>query len=94
VTSLVVAELLHLESQDAEKDISLAGGAPGKRMALPNSRMLIHQPSAGFEGQATDIELHANEVLKTRQRDRRALGQARRPERATRTRRHGTRPLR
>jgi ATP-dependent Clp protease protease subunit len=103
-------ELLHLESQDAEKDIILyisspggsiyaglaiydtmqfirpdvatmcvgvamsmaslllAGGAPGKRMALPNSRMLIHQPSAGFEGQAADIEILANEVLKTRKR--------------------------
>jgi ATP-dependent Clp protease protease subunit len=46
----------------------LAGGAPGKRMALPNSRILIHQPTAGFEGQATDIEIHANEILKTRKR--------------------------
>ena len=46
----------------------LAGGAPGKRMALPNSRILIHQPSAGFEGQSTDIEIHAREILKTRKR--------------------------
>jgi ATP-dependent Clp protease protease subunit len=110
VTNLVVAQLLHLESQDPEKDIFLyinspggsiyaglaiydtmqfirpdvatmcvgvamsmgslllAGGANGKRMALPNSQILIHQPSAGFEGQATDIEIHANEVIKTRQR--------------------------
>jgi ATP-dependent Clp protease protease subunit len=110
VTNLVVAQLLHLESQDSEKDIFLyinspggsiyaglaiydtmrfikpdvatmcigvalsmgslllASGAPGKRMALPNSRILIHQPTAGFEGQATDIEIHAREVLKTRQR--------------------------
>ena len=46
----------------------LAGGAAGKRMSLPNSRILIHQPSAGFEGQSTDIEIHAREILKTRER--------------------------
>ena len=46
----------------------LTGGAKGKRMALPNSRILIHQPSAGFEGQSTDIEIHAAEILKTRKR--------------------------
>ena len=46
----------------------LTAGAPGKRMSLPNSRILIHQPSAGFEGQSTDIEIHANEILKTRAR--------------------------
>ena len=110
VANLVVAQLLHLESQDPDKDISiyinspggsiyaglavydtmhfvkpdvaticvgiamsmgsllLTGGAKGKRMALPNSRILIHQPSAGFEGQSTDIEIHANEILKTRAR--------------------------
>jgi ATP-dependent Clp protease protease subunit len=110
VANLIVAQLLHLESQDPDKDISiyvnspggsiyaglaiydtmqfikpdvatmcvgvamsmgsllLTGGAPGKRMALPNSRMLIHQPSAGFEGQSTDIEIHAAEILKTRKR--------------------------
>jgi ATP-dependent Clp protease protease subunit len=110
VANLVVAQLLHLESQDPEKDISiyinspggsiyaglaiydtmqfikpdvatmcvgiamsmgsllLTGGARGKRSALPNSRLLIHQPSAGFEGQSTDIEIHAREILKTRKR--------------------------
>jgi ATP-dependent Clp protease, protease subunit len=46
----------------------LAGGAAGKRLSLPNSRILIHQPSAGFEGQSTDIEIHAREILKTRER--------------------------
>jgi ATP-dependent Clp protease protease subunit len=46
----------------------LAGGAPGKRMALPNSRILIHQPSGGFEGQAADIEIHAKETLELRRR--------------------------
>jgi ATP-dependent Clp protease protease subunit len=110
IANLVVAQLLHLESQDPEKDIYiyinspggsiyaglaiydtmqfvkpdvgtmcvgvamsmgsllLTGGAPGKRMALPNSRQLIHQPSAGFEGQSSDIEIHAREILKTRKR--------------------------
>ena len=110
VANLVVAQLLHLESEDPDKDISiyinspggsiyaglaiydtmqfikpdvsticcgiamsmgsllLAGGAAGKRMSLPNSRILIHQPSGGFEGQATDIEIHAAEILKTRKR--------------------------
>jgi ATP-dependent Clp protease protease subunit len=110
VANLIVAQLLHLESQDPDKDISiyinspggsiyaglaiydtmqfikpdvatmcvgiamsmgsllLTGGTKGKRMALPNSRILIHQPSAGFEGQATDIEIHAAEILKTRKR--------------------------
>ena len=41
----------------------LASGAKGKRFSLPNSRIMVHQPSAGFQGQATDIEIHANEVL-------------------------------
>jgi ATP-dependent Clp protease, protease subunit len=110
VANLIVAQLLHLESSDPDKDISiyinspggsiyaglaiydtmqfikpdvsticcgiamsmgsllLAGGADGKRFSLPNSRILIHQPSAGFEGQATDIEIHAQEILKTRKR--------------------------
>ena len=110
VANLIVAQMLHLESQDPDKDISLyinspggsiyaglaiydtmnfikpdvatmcvgiamsmgslllAGGAPGKRMSLPNSRILIHQPSAGFEGQSTDIEIHAREIIKTRKR--------------------------
>jgi ATP-dependent Clp protease, protease subunit len=44
----------------------LAGGAEGKRMALPNSRILIHQPSGGYQGQATDIEIHAREALELR----------------------------
>jgi len=108
--NLIVAQLLHLESADPEKDISLyinspggsiyaglaiydtmqfikpdvstmccgiamsmgslllMGGAKGKRYSLPNSRILIHQPSAGFEGQSTDIEIHAREILKTRER--------------------------
>jgi ATP-dependent Clp protease protease subunit len=110
IANLIVAQLLHLESDDPDKDISiyinspggsiyaglaiydtmqfikcdvqticvgvamsmgsllLAGGAKGKRMALPNSRILIHQPSAGFEGQSTDIEIHAREILNTRAR--------------------------
>jgi ATP-dependent Clp protease protease subunit len=110
ISNLVVAQLLHLESDDPDKDISLyintpggdvysglaiydtmqfikpdvqticfgiamsmgalllTGGAKGKRLALPNSRMLIHQPSAGFEGQATDIEIHAREILDMRGR--------------------------
>jgi ATP-dependent Clp protease protease subunit len=46
----------------------LTAGTKGKRFSLPNSRVLIHQPSAGFEGQSTDIEIHAREILKTRQR--------------------------
>jgi ATP-dependent Clp protease protease subunit len=110
VANLVVAQLLHLESADPDKDISLyincpggsiyaglaiydtmqfikpdvqtmcvgmamslgslllTGGATGKRMALPNSRILMHQPSAGFEGQATEIEIHAREIIRTRAR--------------------------
>src|ERR671915_1551853 len=110
IANLVVAQLLHLESDDPDKDVSLyincpggsiysglaiydtmqfikpeiqticvgmamsmgslllAGGTKGKRMALPNSRILIHQPSAGFEGQSTDIEIHAREVLNLRNR--------------------------
>src|SRR6202051_3067824 len=110
VANLMVAQLFHLESQDADKDISiyincpggsiysglaiydtmqfvkpqisticvgiamsmgsllLAGGAKGKRFSLPNSRLLIHQPSAGFEGQSSDIEIHAREILKVRDR--------------------------
>jgi len=110
VANLIVAQLLHLESEDPEKDISLyinspggsiyaglaiydtmqfvkpdistmcmgvamsmgslllAAGAPGKRYSLPNSRILIHQPSAGFEGQSTDFEIHAKEILDMRKR--------------------------
>ncbi len=110
VANLIVAQLLHLESEDPDKDVSLyinspgggvyaglaiydtmrfirpdvrticfgvamsmgslllAGGAPGKRMALPNSRILIHQPSGGFQGQASDIEIHARETIELRRR--------------------------
>ena len=106
--NVVVAQLLFLESENPDKDISLyinspggsvsAGlsvfdtmqfvkpdvstlcmgiaasmgsfllmaGAKGKRFALPNSRVMIHQPSGGAQGQATDIEIHAREILKTR----------------------------
>jgi ATP-dependent Clp protease protease subunit len=46
----------------------LAGGAKGKRMALPNSKILIHQVSAGYQGQATDIEIHAREIIDMRRR--------------------------
>lgn len=46
----------------------LAAGAAGKRYSLPNSRVMIHQPSGGFQGQATDIEIHAKEILAVRQR--------------------------
>jgi ATP-dependent Clp protease protease subunit len=110
LANIVVAQLLHLQSEDPDKDISiyvnspggslhaafaiydtmryvkpdvqticfgiamsagsliLAGGAEGKRMALPNARILIHQPTAGFQGQSTDIEIHAREVLENRKR--------------------------
>jgi ATP-dependent Clp protease, protease subunit len=110
VANLVVAQLLHLEAEDPDKDIQmyinspggvvyaglaiydtmqfvkpdvaticcgiamsagsliLAGGAPGKRSSLPNSRILIHQPSGGFQGQATDIQIHAKEALELRER--------------------------
>jgi ATP-dependent Clp protease, protease subunit len=110
IANLVVAQLIHLESDDPDKDIAiyinspggqvyaglaiydtmqfikpqvqticvgiamsmgsllLAGGAHGKRFALPNSRILIHQPSGGFQGQATDIEIHAREALALRAR--------------------------
>jgi len=46
----------------------LAAGGKGKRFSLPNSRIMVHQPSAGFQGQATDIEIHANEVLSLKKR--------------------------
>ncbi len=46
----------------------LAGGAKGKRFALPHARMMIHQPLGGFQGQATDIDIHAKEILRTRDR--------------------------
>ena len=135
VANLVVAQLLHLESQDPDKDISiyinspggsvysglaiydtmqfvkpdihtmcvgvamsmgsllLAGGTKGKRAALPNSRILIHQPSAGFEGQSTDIEIHAREILNVRERVRRHLRRAHGSQQGGGARRHGARPL-
>ena len=110
VASLVTAQLLFLESENPNKEISfyinspgglvtaglgiydtmqyinspvstlcigqassmgsflLAAGEKGKRYSLPNSRIMVHQPSAGFQGQATDIEIHANEVLSLKKR--------------------------
>jgi ATP-dependent Clp protease protease subunit len=110
IANLIVAQLIHLESEDPDKDISvyinspggsvyaglaiydamqfikpdiqticvgvamsmgallLAGGATEKRMALPNSKILIHQVSGGFSGQATDIEIHAKEIIDVRRR--------------------------
>jgi len=110
IANLIIAQLIHLESEDPDKDISiyvnspggsvyaglaiydtmqyvkcdiqticvgiamsmgallLAGGAKGKRMALPNSKILIHQVSAGFQGQATDIEIQARETLNLKRR--------------------------
>ena len=108
LANLVVAQLVHLESEDPEKEVSvyvnspggslhaglaiydtmqyirpevqtlcygmamsagsliLAGGAEGKRLTLPNARILIHQPSSGFQGQSSDIEIHAREILELR----------------------------
>jgi ATP-dependent Clp protease, protease subunit len=110
IANLVVAQLLHLESEDPDKDISiyinspggsvyaglaiydtiqfikpdvqticvgiamsmgallLGGGAEGKRMALPNAKILIHQVSSAFSGQASDIEIHAKEIIDVRRR--------------------------
>src|SRR6478736_5027674 len=110
IANLIVAQILHLEADDPDKDISLyinspggsvyaglaiydamqyvkpgvqticfgiamsmgalllAGGAAGKRMALPNSKILIHQPSGGFEGPSTDIDIHAREVIELRRK--------------------------
>lgn len=110
MANVVVAQLLFLESENPDKDISLyinspggsvtagmsiydtmqfikpdvttlcvgqaasmgavllAGGADGKRFALPHSRMMIHQPLGGFQGQATDIQIHAQEILSIRHR--------------------------
>ena len=110
ISNLIIAQLIHLESEDPDKDISLyinspgggvyaglavydtmqyvkpdvqtvcvgiamsmgavllAGGTHGKRMALPNSKILIHQVSSGFQGQATDIEIQAREVINIKRR--------------------------
>ncbi len=115
MANLIVAQLLFLESENPEKDISLyintpggmvtsglsiydtmqfirpdvstvcvgqaasmgaiilAGGHPGKRHALPHSRVMIHQPLGGSQGQATDIEIHTREILSTRDRLNRIL---------------------
>ncbi|MFY9480140.1 MAG: ATP-dependent Clp endopeptidase proteolytic subunit ClpP [Aquabacterium sp.] len=115
--NLVVAQLLFLESENPDKDISLyinspggsvsagmsifdtmqfikpdvstlcmgmaasmgafllAAGAKGKRFALPNSKIMIHQPLGGTQGQATDIEIHAREILKTREQLNRILSE-------------------
>jgi ATP-dependent Clp protease protease subunit len=53
----------------------LAAGAKGKRFALPNSRIMIHQPLGGAQGQATDIEIHAREILRTREQLNRILAE-------------------
>ena len=55
--------------------VLLAAGSPGKRLALPNARILIHQPLGGAQGQATDIEIHAREILKTREQLNRILAE-------------------
>ena len=110
IANLIIAQLLHLESEDPDKDLSiyinspggsvyhglaiydtmqfikpdvqticvgtamsmgallLAGGAKGKRMALPNAKILIHQVWGGFQGQATDIEIHARETIALKRR--------------------------
>ena len=117
IANLIVAQLLHLESEDPDKDISiyinspggsvyaglaiydtmqfvkpdiqticvgiamsmgallLAGGAEGKRMALPNAKILIHQVSGGFQGQATDIEIAARETIALKRRLEEILSQ-------------------
>jgi ATP-dependent Clp protease, protease subunit len=84
MSTLVVAQLLFLEADNPKKEISvstlcvgqagsmgsllLAAGAKDLRFALPNARIMIHQPSGGFEGQATDIMLHAQEILNLKKR--------------------------
>jgi ATP-dependent Clp protease protease subunit len=117
LANLIVAQLLHLEAEDPEKDVKLyinspggsgtamfaiydamqcirpdvettcmgqaasaaavilAGGATGKRHALPNSRILIHQPSGGAQGQSVDIEIQAKEILRQRRRMEEILAQ-------------------
>ena len=75
--SVIVAQLLFLEAEDPEKDIhlyinspggSVTGGTKGKRLALPNSEIMIHQPLGGAQGQATEIQIAADHILKTRQK--------------------------
>jgi ATP-dependent Clp protease protease subunit len=62
VTTLCIGQAVSMGS------FLLASGAKGKRFSLPNSRIMVHQPSAGFQGQVTDIEIHANEVLSLKKR--------------------------
>ena len=62
VTTLCIGQAASMGS------LLLAGGAAGKRFSLPNSRIMVHQPSGGFQGQATDIEIHAKEILQIRER--------------------------
>ena len=69
------------------------GGAEGKRLALPNARLLIHQPLGGFQGQSADIEIHAKEMLETRRRLEELYAAAHRPGRGAAAQRHGPRPL-
>src|SRR6266536_1102879 len=79
VANLVMAQMIHLEGDEPDKDIQLyinspggsvtsllATGAKGKRFGLPHSRVLIHQPSGGAEGQSVDIEIQAREILRMR----------------------------
>jgi len=61
--------------------ILLTGGTKGKRYALPHSRIMIHQPLGGFQGQAADMEIHAKEMLETRDRLNKILAHHTRPER-------------
>ena len=63
--SQALKTLLNLQ---ADRALLLAGGTKGKRAALPHSRVMVHQPSAGFQGQATDISIHAAEVLELKHR--------------------------
>ncbi len=62
VTTLCIGQAASMGS------LLLAGGAAGKRFSLPNSRIMVHQPSGGYQGQATDIEIHAREILQIRER--------------------------
>ena len=71
----------------------LVGGAPGKRTSLPNGRMLIHQPSGGFQGQQTDIAIHAAETLALRDRLDEIFAEHSGQSKRAGPRRHGARPL-
>ena len=73
--------------------VLLAAGAAGKRHALPNSRIMIHQPSAGMEGTAEDIMIHATEYRKTKEKLNRILRRAHRPDDGADRKAHRPRPL-